>query len=90
MIVACASRSWPAHPRAGGENPRPRACRAWGSGSSPRGRGKLDVLDADSSEGRLIPARAGKTIAIENGLDTVQAHPRAGGENARRKAIAHD
>ena len=50
-----------AHPRVGGENPAnsPRAILI--SGSSPRGRGKLDHAGAAGGRHGLIPAWAGKT-----------------------------
>ena len=56
-----------------------------GGGSSPRGRGKLDAVPQEARPGRLIPARAGKTV--QGSLHCVQgrAHPRAGGENRRRR-----
>ena len=60
----CSSRprTCRAHPRAGGENDRREVPAPIFLGSSPRGRGKpkagLDLL----LSGRLIPARAGKTI----------------------------
>ena len=51
-------------------------------GSSPRGRGKLEVWSEGSLRWRLIPARAGKTRRILREVRPRQAHPRAGGENA--------
>ena len=52
-----------AHPRAGGENP----VRYWlpprRTGSSPRGRGKRPHDSESLHDGRLIPARAGKTLS---------------------------
>ena len=50
-------------------------------GSSPLTRGKLDILDADRSEGRLIPAHAGKTSYHSSAADDATAHPRPRGEN---------
>ena len=56
------------------------------SGSSPRGRGTLDVQNASDhgADRRFIPARAGNTLRSlgpdERLLKTV--HPRAGGEHA--------
>ena len=50
-----------AHPRAGGENERGQSSFVRLIGSSPRGRGKLEILGAERQHGRLIPARAGKT-----------------------------
>ena len=53
-------RSW-AHPRVGGENTGPRFRHARIRGSSPRGRGKRQVLERRRQARRLIPAWAGKT-----------------------------
>ena len=52
-------------------------------GSSPRGRGKQADLEASGNAGRLIPARAGKTIKVTLRANVAEAHPRAGGENQR-------
>ena len=53
--------SWPAHPRAGGENAASSTPIGTLRGSSPRGRGKLHHAEAPIQQIRLIPARAGKT-----------------------------
>ena len=50
-----------AHPRVGGENFDRPINRAVASGSSPRGRGKLCVVQLAPGRARLIPAWAGKT-----------------------------
>ena len=76
-----ASRPARAHPRAGGENSRSSQALSPSEGSSPRGRGKLDVGGREDGFGRLIPARAGKTDTSRNGFELRGAHPRAGGEN---------
>ena len=52
------------------------------SGSSPRGRGKLQRAVGVDDDERLIPARAGKTPDGSGGWVPAPAHPRAGGENA--------
>ena len=70
-----------AHPRAGGENTLWEDMRVAVAGSSPRGRGKLCSIILSSVMGRLIPARAGKTIRDYLGDFAAEAHPRAGGEN---------
>ena len=49
-----------AHPRSRGENDRAVTEVAAELGSSPLTRGKLGRLDRSESEGRLIPAHAGK------------------------------
>ena len=71
-----------AHPRVGGENPRPRGHHTSGVGSSPRGRGKLVVHVIESRGTRLIPAWAGKTCARWRTRTRQRAHPRVGGENS--------
>ena len=70
-----------AHPRAGGENVA--AASTWGgnAGSSPHGRGKRNQPRRAHPAGRLIPARAGKTITRTSSRSRRRAHPRAGGEN---------
>ena len=50
-----------AHPRACGENEARREIVVSSSGSSPRVRGKLLLVQHVADDGRLIPARAGKT-----------------------------
>ena len=70
-----------AHPRAGGENPRPRDRLGSRPGSSPRGRGKRRAKPAGQLLQRLIPARAGKTTSCTWCGIRAPAHPRAGGEN---------
>ena len=52
------------------------------SGSSPRGRGKLEPLVAERTPLGLIPAWAGKTHRMIALLPAFPAHPRVGGENA--------
>ena len=73
-----------AHPRAGGENNLPLIRGLKDDGSSPRGRGKLQEDVFQGREGRLIPARAGKTQSRPADTRMSLAHPRAGGENLRR------
>ena len=70
-----------AHPRAGGENPGQMGAGIVGAGSSPRGRGKRYVSEDGLTNGRLIPARAGKTWNTGIRIVPSWAHPRAGGEN---------
>ena len=70
-----------AHPRVGGENPLCPPSFGWQPGSSPRGRGKLQVKQLTHSRVGLIPARAGKTGAPARSATPHAAHPRAGGEN---------
>ena len=70
-----------AHPRAGGENQPYQARCATAPGSSPRGRGKQIGCLRSHAQGRLIPARAGKTRTRTSSTCPSRAHPRAGGEN---------
>ena len=71
-----------AHPRACGENRRLPQSKADCPGSSPRVRGKRAIMRPRFMLGRLIPARAGKTVGGGPGAATWKAHPRACGENA--------
>ena len=57
-----------------------------GSGSSPRGRGKLSQPARGGPSAGLIPARAGKTVPGPDTAGMPGAHPRAGGENAAGRA----
>ena len=70
-----------AHPHAGGENMFTPSFSMYTSGSSPRGRGKQGHCLHEVVVGGLIPARAGKTIAVSASVAVAGAHPRAGGEN---------
>ena len=75
------SLTWPAHPRACGENSiRPKASKAAG-GSSPRMRGKRSTGGSVISALGLIPAHAGKTQPRYLICLHARAHPRACGEN---------
>ena len=83
------NRSWiisRAHPRSRGENKACADLREAEMGSSPLTRGKLDVVDADRPEGRLIPAHAGKTTTSVRGIRWIGAHPRSRGENASSRS----
>ena len=78
---AATARISSAHPRACGENAHPSRPRAPPPGSSPRVRGKRKPPRSRGRVGRLIPARAGKTVdRVHAGLQS-RAHPRACGEN---------
>ena len=80
MLLSISSRT-AAHPRAGGENPHKVEFDVPTNGSSPRGRGKRVALGSCVGGVGLIPARAGKTGALEALEEATAAHPRAGGEN---------
>ena len=75
-----------AHPRAGGENPVTLFRLSAYSGSSPRGRGKPELLGDRTAAPGLIPARAGKTFPATSQIRSQEAHPRAGGENNGARA----
>ena len=90
LIPACAGKTtspaksgpsrW-AHPRVCGENLKHAGELMPFEGSSPRVRGKpVYVGDHRAREG-LIPACAGKTVALAITLDSAGAHPRVCGEN---------
>ena len=70
-----------AHPRACGENGSRRRGGFRRGGSSPRVRGKRRQIARDVLDGRLIPARAGKTVVVPTDYSDAAAHPRACGEN---------
>ena len=72
-----------AHPRVGGENGLPQYRSVPGTGSSPRGRGKLVGGQLVGRDPGLIPAWAGKTTMPPWSLTRRWAHPRVGGENQR-------
>ena len=71
----------PAHPRAGGENEAQALPDGTLYGSSPRGRGKRELVPNHPLCPGLIPARAGKTESRTAQASARAAHPRAGGEN---------
>ena len=71
-----------AHPRSRGENFLIVNVERKVDGSSPLTRGKRSNGRSRRHRGRLIPAHAGKTVAIEGGSLTYKAHPRSRGENA--------
>ena len=76
----------PAHPRSRGENRSSGGRSVRRRGSSPLARGKHAQDAWGLHQGRLIPARAGKTSTISLDLASTQAHPRSRGENL---AAAH-
>ena len=77
-----------AHPRACGKNRGFRCHVSDYSGSSPRVRGKRRSRAPTSTVSRLIPARAGKTLATWRMENSCAAHPRACGENVFMRASA--
>ena len=77
------------HPRARGENNRPRRTPRAQRGTSPRTRGKPIVLRSLRSGARNIPAHAGKTCWGCFGSPRHGEHPRARGENGFTRLIAY-
>ena len=75
------SRLAAAHPRVGGENMLIGRLDGLHEGSSPRGRGKRDMLWQQAGRTGLIPAWAGKTAPRSPRSRLAPAHPRVGGEN---------
>ena len=71
-----------AHPRSRGENFLIANVERKVDGSSPLTRGKHQTDRVRIHSRGLIPAHAGKTVAIEGGSLTYKAHPRSRGENA--------
>ena len=70
-----------AHPRSRGEHCRAMCQAMRARGSSPLARGTLRRPRIASTRIRLIPARAGNTIAVVLALDEIGAHPRSRGEH---------
>ena len=69
------------HPRSRGENPRSGWRSRPGSGSPPLARGKRGRYLRRGGDGRITPARAGKTNARSRLGQRVTDHPRSRGEN---------
>ena len=80
--------SFPAHPRACGENRSGSTRLRSDQGSSPRVRGKRSNLPDSEFMPRLIPARAGKTMESASDPPWLGAHPRACGENGTSRVAA--
>ena len=70
-----------AHPRSRGENFPACLRRKSSCGSSPLARGKRVRAGRRRGRGRLIPARAGKTVGGRVLAHVTPAHPRSRGEN---------
>ena len=69
------------HPRACGASFHVRKRFGFAHGSSPRVRGKQERRHGQPVERRIIPARAGQTIAHVVAVDVTADHPRACGAN---------
>ena len=72
----------PDHPRACGANLYMKMWARGSDGSSPRVRGKLVRVLGRVALGRIIPARAGQTVALLSAANAPPDHPRACGANA--------
>ena len=70
-----------AHPRSRGENTRYWCVTSRRGGSSPLTRGKHTQASQRRAYPGLIPAHAGKTIAVNASVVVAGAHPRSRGEN---------
>ena len=75
-----------AHPRSRGENLAPMMMRFGTAGSSPLTRGKHGNRPHPGRTFRLIPAHAGKTLALIPTRGRNAAHPRSRGENPKRRS----
>ena len=71
----------PDHPRACGANLYMKMWARGSDGSSPRVRGKLVRVLGRVALGRIIPARAGQTVALLSAANAPPDHPRACGAN---------
>ena len=76
---------WTDHPRACGENKNFPLQFLVAVGSPPRMRGKPVALNTSGDAPRITPAHAGKTASINVPEKVSSDHPRACGENRRRK-----
>ena len=90
FIPACAgntrrnprlARGFPVHPRVRGEHPARRIFATWGTGSSPRARGTLDLGTGLDARYRFIPACAGNTSRSPPSSSSSPVHPRVRGEH---------
>ena len=79
---APAARTFPVHPRAGGEHRPTFLCST--IGSSPRRRGTQPDVRLGNHRPRFIPAQAGNTFDSPVMRPQPPVHPRAGGEHASR------
>ena len=78
--VVCKS-PWTAHPRSRGEHHHQSVLRYFAAGSSPLARGTHFQQGGDFTRRRLIPARAGNTVASSLLHRASSAHPRSRGEH---------
>ena len=81
MLAGALRVAWRAHPRSRGENAAVEGVDWEREGSSPLTRGKRTGMTHHAPLLRLIPAHAGKTMALMFGVFGNWAHPRSRGEN---------
>ena len=87
IFQALLTRTTGAHPRSRGENAHPQATAVGEGGSSPLTRGKPLPSTRQLWSPGLIPAHAGKTIAVNASTVVAGAHPRSRGENVILRAM---
>ena len=85
-----ARRRDPAHPRSRGEHNRVSGLKGFPVGSSPLARGTLANFPVSYAVKRLIPARAGNTLARYIIHPFLSAHPRSRGEHKLRSSQLGD
>ena len=78
-----------AHPRSRGENEYLKRGSFISPGSSPLTRGKPVAVSSHEPVCGLIPAHAGKTGHVNNGLVGDRAHPRSRGENRNTRILGN-
>ena len=78
----------PDHPRACGANDAGDVVLPMQIGSSPRVRGKLQIVSEERHISRIIPARAGQTSSAMSLSSRATDHPRACGANTPRTLSA--
>ena len=89
LLHRLAANNLAVHPRVGGEQLVALFWLLWCSGSSPRGRGTVDIRRTRTSGQRFIPAWAGNSRPAARRRSSGSVHPRVGGEQHMR-AIATD
>ena len=75
------------HPRVGGEHADDPDDPRRGNGSSPRGRGTLELALSARRPDRFIPAWAGNTVPAALFHRNISVHPRVGGEHAPQRRL---
>ena len=88
MLKRFQSAAMPVHPRVGGEYGNTKGRSFDQTGSSPRGRGILQGQCGGYCYQRFIPAWAGNTNSVHQGVLTPSVHPRVGGEYCAARKVA--